>query len=69
MEVKVVELLAVREALNWIKKQGWERVVLESDAQSVVMALNSSGYIDLISYGSIILKCRAMLNEINFSSC
>lgn len=41
-EPRMVELLAIREALSWLKDLGFDNVVLESDCNDVIMALNST---------------------------
>ncbi|XP_021627043.1 uncharacterized protein LOC110625723 [Manihot esculenta] len=47
MEVKCAEAMAFREALSWIKECRWDQVLFESDAQVLVVSINSVSLDDL----------------------
>uniref|UniRef100_A0A803PB72 RNase H type-1 domain-containing protein n=1 Tax=Cannabis sativa TaxID=3483 RepID=A0A803PB72_CANSA len=41
VQPSLVEAIGVKEALSWIKKKGWEHVILETDSLVVVQALQN----------------------------
>lgn len=60
---EMAEVLGVREALSWIKRKSWQRVVVESDSLLVIQSIRSS--VSMMSYfGSIVEECRSMLKEL-----
>ncbi|XP_043816077.1 uncharacterized protein LOC110622082 [Manihot esculenta] len=62
---KTVELIAIREVLSWIKRLGYDQIVLESDALTVVKALLSSSTSDFSSFGSLVDDCKSLIAEMN----
>ena len=58
------EAMAVREALSWIHRRGWQQVKVESDCLEVVQAI-----LDQRSYPSyfhgIIDDCKALLKNLD----
>ncbi|CAH9092805.1 unnamed protein product [Cuscuta epithymum] len=49
--VSVTEAIGVREALVWAKRQGWSRIVLETDSLTVVSRLleeEGNSYLDMV---------------------
>lgn len=57
------EVLGVREALSWIKRKSWQRVIVESDSLVVIQSIRSS--VSMMSYfGSIVEECRSMLKDL-----
>lgn len=63
----VAEAIGVREALSWIKKKGWKKVVLEMDCLVVVQSIRSE-VLMLSYYGRIISECKHLLLGLNFVS-
>ncbi|XP_019155316.1 PREDICTED: uncharacterized protein LOC109152193 [Ipomoea nil] len=59
--VKEAEALGAREALSWIKRKGWERVVLETDAQLVTTAV--AGGRNISPFGLIVNDIRELLSQ------
>ncbi|KAM6595665.1 hypothetical protein CsatA_006189 [Cannabis sativa] len=58
-----VEALGFKEALSWIKSNGWVGVILESDCLRVISDIQSNK--NMVSpYGHIILECKALCAEI-----
>ena len=54
-EVREGEALGLHEALSWVKRLGYQQVVFELDAKSVVDAVNSDLHMsDVSEFGSII---------------
>ena len=62
---KTAELIAIREVLSWIKRLGYDQIVLESDALTVVKALLSSSTSDFSSFGSLVDNCKSLIAEMN----
>lgn len=60
---EMAEILGVREALSWIKRKSWQRVIVETDSLVVTQSIRSS--VSMVSYfGSIVEDCRSMLKEL-----
>ena len=64
MNPTLVEAMAVKEALSWVKEMEWQAVVIESDCL-VVMQLIRSVYPMRARLGKIIEECRALVSEFN----
>ena len=62
--VEMIEAMAVKEALSWIKNQRWQKVIVESDSLVVIQAVRSKVHMKS-PFGEIILACRSMLREQN----
>uniref|UniRef100_A0A803P7F6 RNase H type-1 domain-containing protein n=1 Tax=Cannabis sativa TaxID=3483 RepID=A0A803P7F6_CANSA len=60
---ELAEAIGVREALSWIKANGWQQVTLESDCLLVIQAIRSP-LIMIFSFGSVIQECKALLLEL-----
>ncbi|XP_019160043.1 PREDICTED: uncharacterized protein LOC109156647 [Ipomoea nil] len=60
--VKEAEAIGAREALSWIKKNGWSRVVLETDAQVVKNAVFTGQH--CTPFGAIINDIRMQLKQL-----
>ncbi|XP_062085344.1 uncharacterized protein LOC133791431 [Humulus lupulus] len=59
---ELVEAMGMREALSWIKKKSWDKVIIETDCLTVVQALRSA--ISMDSYfGSLIKECKGLWND------
>lgn len=56
--------MGIREALSWIKRHGWENVVGESDAGTVVSTFQPplSSLVSL--FGLIITYCKSLTLEL-----
>nr|GMC68387.1 uncharacterized protein LOC109189303 [Ipomoea batatas] len=67
MDPYLVELWAIKEALSWIKGQGWGSVTIFSDCMNVCSSLNS--HVDGRSYAGVITKegkaIMALLNHVS----
>ena len=64
MSPEVAEAIGVKEALSWIKAQGWSKVELESDSLLVVQSIRS--FTEMPSYfGQIVSDCRHLLSSLN----
>ncbi|KAM6584005.1 hypothetical protein CsatB_011007 [Cannabis sativa] len=64
VSAEIAEVIGIKEALSWIKRKGWEKVVVESDALVVVQAINSS--IQMPSqFGLLAEDCRVILSSLN----
>ncbi|KAM6541763.1 hypothetical protein CsatB_006210 [Cannabis sativa] len=60
---EIAEIMGMKEALSWIKRKGWEDVIVETDSLIVVQALNSS--IHMTSYfGLLVEDCRLILSTL-----
>ncbi|KAJ8765805.1 hypothetical protein K2173_015611 [Erythroxylum novogranatense] len=59
-----VEVMAIREALSWIKDVGWSPTILESDAQSCVRAILDPNYMDESAFGLLVFDCKSLLTEV-----
>ena len=54
---EMVESIAIREALSWIKQRNWLQVMIESDSLVVIQAIRSK--VPMVSpYGRVIEECR-----------
>ncbi|XP_019166531.1 PREDICTED: uncharacterized protein LOC109162266 [Ipomoea nil] len=59
--VREAEAMGAREALSWIKHNGWRRVSLETDAQMVTNAV--TGGVNISPFGSIVEEIRELLRQ------
>ncbi|KAL8131372.1 hypothetical protein AgCh_007343 [Apium graveolens] len=60
----MAEVLAIKEALSWIKSNGWSKVVVESDCLTAIQAIRSKT--PMVSpLGQVVQSCRNMLVESN----
>ncbi|XP_037492799.1 uncharacterized protein LOC119369912 [Jatropha curcas] len=64
LEPRFVELLAIHEALSWIKREGWHLVTVESDALDCVRAVLDSNYVDDFNFGLFVFDCKSLLSEL-----
>ncbi|XP_031090908.1 uncharacterized protein LOC115995902 [Ipomoea triloba] len=64
--VREAVAMGAREALSWIKKIGWPRIVLETDAQLVTNAVQKG--LNITPFGEIIDDIRLLLGSIEDSS-
>ncbi|XP_031094430.1 uncharacterized protein LOC115998901 [Ipomoea triloba] len=62
--VREAEAMGAREVLSWIKLMGWERVILETDAQIVTRAVQ--GGLDFSPFGTIIHDIRLLLKSLPY---
>ncbi|XP_062112468.1 uncharacterized protein LOC133823623 [Humulus lupulus] len=60
----MVEALGIKEALSWIKRKGWSKVILESDCLNVVNAIKSTSCM-VSPYGLLIQECKQLLSKLN----
>lgn len=61
---EVVEAIAIKEALSWIKDERWEHVEVESDSLGTVQAIRSK--VPMLSpFGQLVEGCRRSLKELN----
>lgn len=64
---EVAEVMGIKEALSWVKAQGMQNVVLESDCFVGIQAIRSS--IHLSSYfGRLVIDCRMLLSDLKSSN-
>ncbi|XP_073121701.1 uncharacterized protein [Henckelia pumila] len=63
----VAEALGVREALSWIKELHLPKVIVESDAQLVINALQRKD-LDVSSLGLLVEDCRFLASELHTCS-
>lgn len=63
----IAEAMAFKEALSWIKSSNISNIHVETDCQSLVMALRSPSH-DLSYFGSIVLECVYVLETIDDAS-
>ena len=70
-EVREGEAIGLKEALSWVKGLGYQKVMFELDAKSVVDAVNFDlCRTDVSEFGSIIQQCIYMLDQAqNFHVC
>ncbi|CAH9137685.1 unnamed protein product [Cuscuta epithymum] len=59
------ELLAIREALSWIKGKGWDSVDVESDSLGAIKEIIQSSSVS--SLGVIVGDIRLLFSDISFS--
>ncbi|XP_031108746.1 uncharacterized protein LOC116013239 [Ipomoea triloba] len=59
--VPEAEAMGAREPLSWIKRKGWEWVIIESDAQLVTRAVDG-GELNT-PFGVLVRDVRALLNQ------
>ncbi|XP_060969468.1 uncharacterized protein LOC133036755 [Cannabis sativa] len=64
VSAEIAEVIGIKEALSWIKRKGWDAVVLESDALVVVQAINSSVHMPS-QFGLLVEDCRTILSTLN----
>ncbi|KAL8120232.1 hypothetical protein AgCh_017395 [Apium graveolens] len=58
------KVLAIKEALSWLKQQQWEEVQPESDCLVAVQAINSK--VCMISpFGSVVEECSSLIRNLN----
>lgn len=63
MAPEMVEVMGVREALSWVKRNHWRKVVVETDSLMVVESIRST--IPMPSYfGGVISECRDFLQSL-----
>ncbi|KAL8145631.1 hypothetical protein AgCh_003685 [Apium graveolens] len=61
---EIAEAMEIKEALSWIKQEGWPRVELESDSLVTVQAVRSS--LAMRSpFGRIVEECRSSLSQLS----
>ncbi|XP_031127511.1 uncharacterized protein LOC116029603 [Ipomoea triloba] len=59
--VPEAKAMGAQEALSWLKSKGWERVIIESDAQVVTRAVDTG---DLNTpFGAIVRDVRSLLDQ------
>ena len=56
--------MAIKEALSWIKQEGWPRVELESDSLVTVQAIRSSMAMRS-PFGRIVQECRFSFSQLS----
>lgn len=61
---EMIEAMAIKEALNWIKDQRWKAVIIESDSLIAVQAIHSKVRMSS-PFGAIIMESRSLLAEQN----
>ncbi|KAM6586073.1 hypothetical protein CsatB_013075 [Cannabis sativa] len=59
-----VEAIGIKEALSWIKSNGWNGVVLESDCLRAISDIKSNKNMVSI-YGHIISDCKVLCTEVS----
>ena len=59
---EMAEAIGVKEALSWIKRKSWQRVIVETDCLTVVQALRSPVSMDSY-FGSIISDCKSLWKD------
>ncbi|XP_060964982.1 uncharacterized protein LOC133033953 [Cannabis sativa] len=64
VSAEIAEVIGIKEALSWIKRKGWGRVVIESDALVVVQAINSSVHMPS-QFGLLVEDCRTIVASLN----
>ena len=64
MESDVAKALSSREALSWLKTMGYNKIILETDAQQVSLAFNSSNA-NLSYFGAIIDDCTIFSRDLS----
>ncbi|KAM6576060.1 hypothetical protein CsatB_027897 [Cannabis sativa] len=64
VSAEIAEVIGIKEALSWIKRKGWDRVVVESDALVVVQAINSSVHMPS-QFGLLVEDCRTIVASLN----
>uniref|UniRef100_A0A803QF42 RNase H type-1 domain-containing protein n=1 Tax=Cannabis sativa TaxID=3483 RepID=A0A803QF42_CANSA len=60
---EIAEVIGMKEALSWIKKKGWEDMIIETDSLIVVQALNSSVHMTS-HFGLLVEDCRLILSTL-----
>lgn len=60
--VKEAEAMGAREALSWIKRKGWNKVIVESDAQVVTRAVEKGDW--RTPFGAIVRDIRLLLDHL-----
>uniref|UniRef100_A0A803PNG6 RNase H type-1 domain-containing protein n=1 Tax=Cannabis sativa TaxID=3483 RepID=A0A803PNG6_CANSA len=61
---EIAEVIGVKEALSWIKRNGWTEVEIESDALVVVQAVLGSVLMPS-QFGYLVQDCRSLLSSLN----
>ncbi|XP_074363934.1 uncharacterized protein LOC141704624 [Apium graveolens] len=60
---ELAEIIAIKEALSWVKERAWNMVVIESDCLVAVQAIRSA--VTMISpFGRNVEVCRSLLREV-----
>ena len=62
LNAKEAKAIGMREAVLWVRQQGVQQVIFETDAKSTVDALNNKKT-DNSEFGSIISECRDLFNQ------
>ncbi|KAM6587325.1 hypothetical protein CsatA_009930 [Cannabis sativa] len=57
---EVVEIMGIKEALSWIKRQGWQHVELESDSLVSIKAIRNHSSLCSI-FGNLAQDCHSLL--------
>jgi ribonuclease HI len=60
---RLAEALSIREVLSWLKTNGREDVIVESDALCIVQAINSNNA-DFSHFGAVIEDCKTLVNSL-----
>lgn len=63
----LAEALSIQEAFSWLKNLQVREVVVESDSQSLINALNQND-VDFSSFGLVIENCKTMQKVFNHCS-
>lgn len=64
LDPDMVEVMAIKEALSWMKNKTWQNIIVESDCLVAVQAVRSK--VPMISpFGLIVEECRKMLQDQN----
>lgn len=61
--LETVEAMSIREALSWIRDNGWQNVTLETDCLVAVQAIRSE--VVMVSvFGDVIKDCKSLLEAL-----
>ena len=63
MEPTLTEAMSCKEALSWLKSLGYNKVIVESNAQQLIHALQDSNG-DLSYFGFIVDDCKIMSKDL-----
>ena len=63
MELALAEAMCCKEALSWLKSLGYNKVIVESDAQQLIHALHDS-YGDFSYFGSLVDDCKIISRDL-----
>lgn len=53
----MAEIMGIREALSWVKRKSWNKVVIESDSLLADQAIRSSK-VELSYLGRLVRECK-----------